>query len=82
MCWSETRAKERGLFQLHRQSLAKRLVKYGVARLILEIGQDNRIFLGEFRRPVKIESMPPRRSAPESQQRRQRAYALRVRQRY
>ena len=46
---------ERRLFQLHRQPLAKRLVKDRIARLVLEIGQDNRVLRGEFRRPVKIE---------------------------
>jgi len=47
-------AEERGLFQLHRQSLAKRSIKYRVASLILEIGQDNGVLLGESRGTVKI----------------------------
>ena len=45
---------ERGLFQLHRQPLAKRLVKDRIARLVLEFSQDNRVLRGEFRRPVQI----------------------------
>src|SRR5206468_10061801 len=48
-------AQERRLSKLHRQSLAKRPVKYGVARRVHEIGEDNRVFVREFWRPMKIE---------------------------
>jgi hypothetical protein len=45
---------ERRLFQLHRQPLAKGLVKYRIARLVFEIGEDDGVFGGEFWRPVKV----------------------------
>ena len=46
-------SEERGLFQLHRQPLPKRLVKDRIARLVLEIRQDNRVLRREFWRAVK-----------------------------
>ena len=36
------------LFQLHRQPLSKRVVKYWVACLINEVGEDNCILVGEL----------------------------------
>src|SRR5204862_3748233 len=45
----------RRLRQLYRQPLPKRAVKHGVAGPVDEIGEDNRVLVGEFRRPVKIE---------------------------
>ncbi len=44
---------ERRLFQLHRQSLAERLVKYRIACLVLKLSQDHRILRGEFCWPAK-----------------------------
>ena len=45
-CWMllvRDESQERGLFQLHRQPLAKGLVKYRIAGLVFEIGQNNRV---------------------------------------
>src|SRR5258708_27508764 len=48
-------AEERRLLELHGQPLAKRPVKHGVPRLVYKIGEDNRVLVREFWRPVKIE---------------------------
>ena len=48
-------AEEWRLFQLHRQPLAKRPVKHGVAGRVCEIGEDNGVLVREFWRAVKIE---------------------------
>jgi hypothetical protein len=37
-------SQERRLFELHRQSLAKRLIKDGISDLILKFGQNDRVF--------------------------------------
>ncbi len=51
-------SEEWGLLQLHRQPLAKGLVKDRIARLVLEFSQDNRVLRGEFRCPVQIIKVP------------------------
>src|ERR1017187_2211065 len=45
----------RRLFELRGQPLAKRPVKHGVAGLVDEIGEDNRVFVGELGWAMKIE---------------------------
>src|SRR5258708_3509664 len=49
------KAEKGRLFKLYRQPLAKRSVKHGVARLVDEIGEYNRVLIGEFWRPVEVE---------------------------
>ena len=48
-------AQEWGLFKLYRQTLAKRLVKDGVACRVREIGEDNGVLVRESWCAVKIE---------------------------
>ena len=58
VCWtcrSEIRLRNGDCSQLYGQSLAQRVVKYRIAGLILEIGQDNGVLVGESRGTVKIE---------------------------
>jgi hypothetical protein len=43
-------AEERRLGELHRESLPKRVVEDGVARRVGEIGQDDRVFVGQLGR--------------------------------
>ncbi len=79
-CWIllvRDESEERGLFQLHRQPLPKRLVKDRIARLVFEIGQDNGVLRGESWRPVKVK-IRRARPAPESPRRRQLLYAVRL----
>src|SRR6185436_9951492 len=47
-------AEERRLSKVDGQSLAQRVVKYGLARRVLEIGEDDRVLLRESRRPMKV----------------------------
>ena len=62
-------AEERRLLQLHRQSLPQRLVEHRIACLVGEIGEDDRVLVGEFRGAVEVEDTP-RRTTPESPRRR------------
>ena len=48
-------AQERRLFELYRQSLAKRAVKHGVTRRVFEISEDDGVLVREFWCAVKIE---------------------------
>ena len=48
-------SEERGLFQLHGQPLAKRLIEHRIAGLILEFPQNNRVLRREFRGAMEIE---------------------------
>src|SRR5437868_2512402 len=45
---------ERRLFQLDGQALAKRAVEDGISRVVAEIGEDNRVFIRQLWRAVKI----------------------------
>ena len=48
-------AEKRRLLQLHGQSLAQRVVKHRIAGLVVEIGQDDGVLVGESGGAMKIE---------------------------
>ena len=49
-------AEEGRLLKLHRESLSERLVEHRVARRVGELGEYDRVFVGERRRTVGIDS--------------------------
>ena len=55
MRWSETRLRNGDCSKLHGQPLAQRPVKHRIARGIREIGEDNRVLIGELGCAVEIE---------------------------
>ncbi len=46
---------KRRLFQLDRQALAKRAVEDRIAGLVVEIGEDNGVLVGESRSAMEVE---------------------------